>query len=112
MLLPFPFSPPSYKTPDRDASEERRRPASARDERKTRESDANRAVMELRKELADLRAAQDLRFAMLESNVSQLTSDVAFWKGRTQELEQRIKDKKEKKARKRANKNKSPNNPL
>ena len=82
----------------RDVSEERRRPASLREERKAREADTtNRVIMDLRKEIADLRSAQDLRFAMIESNVAALSSEVVFWKTRTQELEQRLKDKKEKK---------------
>lgn len=89
----------------RDGSEERRRPASVREERKAREQDLLRTVNELRKEISDMRSAQDLRFAMLESNVAQLSSDLAQWKERALELEQRLKDKeKEKKDKKKKDK--------
>ena len=50
--------------------------------------------------MSELRAAQDLRFAMLESTISQLSSEVAVWKGRAQELEERLSQKQDKKEKK------------
>lgn len=82
-----------------------------REERKARELDLLRTVNELRKEISDMRAAQDLRFAMLESNVAQLSSDLAHWKERAQELEQRLKEKeKEKKEKKKKDRRSSSTN--